>query len=170
MTSSTGPPDNSRVSVVSRYHQITRWVTETLSVGLFVTVLVLQLINIFLRYTKVAPPAMWVEDFSKYALIWIFFLLWHLADRRNEHFAVDFLRQKCSSATGRVLVLLGHVVAMAFALVVVGSAVAFIPSLLGYPTQSFSWLPMGMVYVVIPIGLILVFVERLLLFWRDWSR
>ena len=32
-----------------------------------------------------------------------------------------------------------------------------------YPTNSFAWIPMGVIYVVIPVGLGLVLIERTLL-------
>ena len=144
-----------------RYAAITRVVTETIAVFLFLSVLLLQAANIFFRYTRVRAPEMWVEDFSKYALIWIFFLMWHLADRQKDHFSVDVLERKLPSNAARWLDIFRHLVAIAFGTAVVVSAVRLVPTIMGYPTQSFRWLPMGAVYLVIPVGMSLVLVERI---------
>ena len=110
------------------YSTVTRVVAETIAVLLFFAVLVLQTVNILFRYTKIRAPEMWVEDFSKYALIWIFFLMWHLADRGNQHFAVDLLVQRLSPGLRRAIELFRHLAAIAFATVVIVSAVRFIPN------------------------------------------
>jgi TRAP-type C4-dicarboxylate transport system permease small subunit len=146
------------------YSSLTKTIAETIAVVLFLTVLILQTANIFFRYTQVRPPWMWVQDFTKYSLIWMVFLLWHLADRDQAHFAVDVAVTRSRGRVRKALQLLAHVAAMIFAAVTVWSSVAFIPTTMSYSTQSFSSVPMGVVYMVIPLGLALVFVERLRLF------
>ena len=37
----------------------------------------------------------------------------------------------------------------------------YVQSGMGYSTQSIQWLPIGIVYVIVPIGVALVFIERL---------
>jgi TRAP-type C4-dicarboxylate transport system permease small subunit len=150
--------------VMTFYSTITKLVTETIAVVLFFTVLVLQTANIFFRYSGVRPPAMWVEDFSKYALIWIFFLVWHLADRQQQHFAVDIFGPKLPPRAKKAMSAFVHLVAIGFSVVVIWSSFKFIPTIMGYPTQSFRWLPMGVVCLVIPVGLTLVVVERCRMF------
>ena len=146
------------------YSSLTKTIAETFAVVLFLAVLILQTLNIFFRYTQVRPPWMWVQDFTKYSLIWMFFLLWHLADRDQAHFAVDLLVARSHGRQRKRLQLTAHIAAMVFAAMTVWSSIAFIPTTMGYSTQSFTWLPMGVVYMVIPLGLSLVFVERLRLF------
>ena len=146
------------------YSSLTKTITETIAVVLFFAVLLLQTVNIFFRYTQVQPPWMWVQDFTKYSLIWLFFLLWHLADRDDAHFAVDVVVTRSRGRLRKGLQIVAHVAAMLFAAVTVWSSIAFIPTTMGYSTQSFSSVPMGVVYMVIPLGLTLVFVERLRLF------
>ena len=76
---------------MERYSQITRYVTETAVIFLFSAVLILQTVNIFFRYTGFLAPLMWVEEFSTFSFIWMFFLLWHVADRDGKHFMVDII-------------------------------------------------------------------------------
>jgi len=146
---------------MQRYSRVTKVVTETLALCLFGAVLVLQTANIVLRYTGLHPPLMWVEEFSTFSFIWIFFLLWHLADRSGKHFVVDVMLERLSGRPRQALEIFDHTTALFFAGIVVWSSIRFIPVAGGYPTNSFNWLPMGVVYLAIPIGLTLVFIERL---------
>lgn len=152
------------------YSELTQRFAEAIAVFLFCAVLGLQSINIFFRYTKVSAPLMWVEEFSTFSFIWIFFLLWHLGDRNQTHFHVDVLLDRLSGKPRQFLELFGHAVAIFFAGVTVSSSVAFIPTTMMYSTNSFSWLPMGVIYLVIPFGLALVLIERLRLFAATWKR
>ena len=143
------------------YSRVTRIVTESVVLFLFAAVLLLQMMNIVLRYTGLKPPLMWVEEFSTFSFIWIFFLLWHLADRDGTHFEVDVLVDALSGRMRWVLEIFRHAAALVFAGVVVWSATRFITAAGGYPTNSFKWLTMGVVYTIIPVGLGLVFIERM---------
>tara|TARA_Y100000588_G_scaffold385043_1_gene477566 strand:+ start:22125 stop:22466 length:342 start_codon:yes stop_codon:yes gene_type:complete len=104
---------------------------------------------------------MWVEEFSRFAFIWILFLLWHVADREGAHFQVDFLHERLSNRGRKRLDVLTHSLALMFSIVVLLASVRFIPTTMLYATNSFAWLPMGVIYLVIPAGFILVAIERL---------
>ena len=153
---------------MNRYERLTRRLSEGLAVFLFSTVLLLQALNIFLRYTGLRPPLMWVEELSTFSFIWILFLLWHLNDRDDEHFKVDVLLDRLSPQWRRRLEALAHLLALFFAGIVVWASAQFIPTTMLYRTNSFDWLPMGVIYLVIPFGFVLVAVERLRLFLRAW--
>lgn len=133
---------------------------------LFATVLLLQTLNILLRYSGLHPPLMWVEELSTFSFIWILFLLWHLGDRDDTHFKVDVLLDRLSPAGRRKLEALAHLLALLFAGIVVWASAQFIPTTMLYRTNSFDWLPMGVIYLVIPFGFVLVAVERLRLLLR----
>lgn len=148
------------------YERFTRRVSEGIAVFLFSAVLVLQALNILFRYTGVRAPFMWVEEFSTFSFIWILFLLWHLNDRDDEHFKVDVLLDRLSPTWRRRLEALAHLLALSFAVIVVWASIRFIPTTMLYRTNSFDWLPMGVIYLVIPFGFVLVAFERLRLLRR----
>ena len=143
------------------YSQATKTFANWIAISLFSIVLLLQALNIFLRYTTLASPLMWVEEFSRFAFIWILFLLWHVADREGAHFPVDFLHERLSNRGRKRLDVLTHSRALMFSIVVLLASVRFIPTTMLYATNSFAWLPMGVIYLVIPAGFILVAIERL---------
>ena len=142
---------------------ITRLITEIIVVILFSTILIVQVLNIFFRYTKIFDPWMWVGEFSRYAFIWIVFLLWHLSDRRDSHFVVDILFAKMKGASRLTLEYFNRFVVLFFAGIIIWGSIQYIPTTMMYSTASFRWLPMGVVYIVIPVGILLVFIENLFL-------
>ena len=120
-----------RMVYTDSYSRLTRRIAETLAILLFASVLVVQAVNIFFRYSQVAAPWEWVEEFSKFALIWMFFLLWHLSDREQRHFAVDFLAAKMPPRLRHLCDALGHLIAVVFTSVVVVSwPPAWVPSMM----------------------------------------
>ena len=151
---------------MNRYEQLTRRIAEGLAIFLFSLVLLLQALNIALRYTAVRPPLMWVAEFSTFSFIWILFLLWHLNDRDDEHFKVDVVLDRLSPPWRRRLEAFAHLLALLFAGIVVWASIKFIPTTMLYRTNSFDWLPMGVIYLVIPLGFVLVAVERFRLLLR----
>ena len=151
---------------MNRYEQFTRRIAEGLAIFLFSVVLFLQALNIALRYTGFRPPLMWVAEFSTFSFIWILFLLWHLNDRDDEHFKVDVLLDRVPPPWRRRLEAFAHLLALLFALIVVWASIKFIPTTMLYRTNSFDWLPMGVIYLVIPLGFGLVAFERLRLLRR----
>jgi len=145
----------------SSYSNFTRIVTEVFAVITFSVIVVLQTYNIIGRYTKLYYPLMWVEPLTRYLFIWIVFLLWHLLDRRDSHFVVDILPNKLSGRKKEYVELFINLIVVFFNGIVILSSVKYIPTTMIYCTSSFRWLPMGMVYTVIPLGSLLVLVDRL---------
>jgi len=143
------------------YSKFTRIVAETFVLIGFSVIIVLQTYNIIGRYTKLYPPLMWVHEFTSYSFIWMVLLLWHLLDRRGSHFVVDILPNKLSGRKKEYVELFINLIAVFFSGIVILSSVKYIPTTMIYCTSSFRWLPMGMVYMVIPLGLLLVLVDRL---------
>ena len=142
------------------YARWTRRIAETLSVALFAALLLLQSLNIFLRYTKIGPPLMWVEELTRYGFIWIVFLVWHLSDRSDSHYRADLLSDSLPPVWRRGLLAGQSLLTLGFAILTIWSSFRYIPATLSYSTHSFPWLPMGVVYLVVPIGLTLVAIEQ----------
>ncbi|MCP5115768.1 MAG: TRAP transporter small permease, partial [bacterium] len=153
---------------MDRLSELTKSVAEWIAVGLFAAVLVLQTLNITFRYSGIVDPWMWVEEFSTFAFIWILFLLWHVADREGAHFTVDFLVAKLSPRRQLHVKGFAHAVSLLFALLVIWASAAFLPTTMLYTTNSFDWLPMGVIYLVIPVGLALVAMEQVRALVKIW--
>jgi len=149
------------------YSKFLNTVIETFVVILFSVIIALQSYNLFVRYTKLYPPLMWVEEFTRYSFIWIAFLLWHLLDRRGIHFVIDILLNKLSGKKKEYLELFINLIVIFFCGIVILSSVKYVSIAMLYCTDSFRWLPMGIVYAIIPIGLLMVLIERVRLIRKN---
>ena len=145
----------------SKYDKVTKKIVEIFGVVLLALILILQTYNIFSRYTKISPPWMWVEEFTRYSFIWIVFILWFLNDRSETHFVVDVVPNKLPENFAKYLKLFIHILIVIFAAIVVWASIKYIPKTMMYCTQTFRKVPMGVVYMIIPIGLFLAFIERI---------
>ncbi|AZO95904.1 TRAP transporter small permease subunit [Halocella sp. SP3-1] len=151
---------------IEKYYRISKCLLEIVSVMLFVCVIFFQSLNIFFRYTNIAGSIIWVEELTRYSFIWIAFLLWPLADRGDAHFRVDIFPNKLNEKKKLYFDIFIDVLALCFAIIVIWASFKYIPVTMLYRTDSISWLKMGMVYLVIPIGLTLLFVERILMIFK----
>ena len=138
-------------------------IIETIVVFLFSAILIVQVLNILFRYTKIHEPWMWVGEFSRYSFIWIVLLLWHLCDRRGSHFVMDVFFEKLKGKARLALEYFNGLIVLFFAGVVIWGSIQYIPTTMMYSTASFRWLPMGVVYAVIPVGIVFVFIENVFL-------
>ena len=145
----------------STYERVTRIIAEVFGVTLLALLLIFQTYNIFSRYTKISHPWMWVEEFTRYAVIWIVFIIWFLGDRRDAHFVVDVLPNKLQGRSKMFLVSITDLAIAVFAIITIWASVVYIPRTFAYCAQSFPKVPMGAIYMAIPIGMILVLIERI---------
>jgi len=145
------------------YKKFTEIIVETFSISLFTIVLLSQFYNIFSRYTKIGRPMMWVEELTRYSFIWITFLMWHLAQRKGTHFVVDIFQNKLSSKPKYFIEIFVSLSTIFFAFLVIYSSWLFIPTTMLYNAQSFRKIPMGIFYMVIPIGMVMILIEEILI-------
>jgi len=145
------------------YKKFTEIIVETFSISLFTIVVLSQFYNIFSRYTKIGRPLMWVEEFTRYSFIWIAFLMWHLAQRKGTHFVVDIFPNKLSGKPKYFLEIFVSLAIIFFASFTIYSSWLFIPTTMLYNAQSFRKIPMGIFYMVIPVGMVMLVIEEILI-------
>jgi C4-dicarboxylate transporter DctQ subunit len=142
------------------YYYLTRSIIETFGTVLFAFIIIMQGYNIFGRFTKIYRPFMWVEELTRYSFIWIVFLFWPLLDRHEAHFVVDIVPSRLSGVSRQMADIFAKLVGLVFAVLVVWFSIIYIPHAMIYCTDSFRNVPQGVIYMVIPVGLALVFVEK----------
>lgn len=155
-----------KLNCLVTYQRVSKYVIEVLTVTLFIIVIFFQSLNILFRYAKIADSIVWVEEFTRFSFIWIAFLLWPLADRNGSHFTVDLFLNKLTSGKRVYLEILIDLLAIGFVVLVIWASYRYIPVAMLYHTNSITWLRMGIVYLVIPLGLTLVFIERVLMLYN----
>lgn len=136
--------------------------------ALLASMAVLVFANVALRYVF-GLSLSWVEELTRYMMIWIAWLAAGLALRDGAHIAIESLQQALPSVGFHLL-----------RLAVLATMVAFFAAVawLGWRYAMFAWrqetavlrLPLGAVYLAIPIGSVLMLAHLLLTARRSIMR
>ena len=128
--------------------------------ALLAVMAVLVLANVVLRYLF-GVSSSWVEELTRYMMIWVAWLAAGLALREGAHIAIDNLQQALPAFGARIL-----------RLVVLATLIGFFAAVawLGWRYALFAWrqqtavlrLPLGAVYLAIPAGSVLMLAHILL--------
>lgn len=140
--------------MLSRFDRAFVWANQFVVGALLLIMAVLVFANVALRYVAgISLP--WVEEVTRYMMIWVSWLAVGLAMREGAHIAIDNLQDALPEVWARLL-----------RLVVFASIVAFFAAVAWYGWQyaSFAWrqqsavlrLSLGAVYMAIPIGSLLM--------------
>jgi len=128
------------------------------------TVLVLDVLwQVFSRYL-LSSPSSFTDELAGFLLIWVGVLGAAYVAGRKEHLAIDILIQKSPPARQRLLLYLIHSLILLFALsvMVTGGVVLMYTRFVLQVKSAALQLPLGYVYIVLPIsGLIIMYYEVL---------
>jgi len=128
------------------------------------TVLVLDVLwQVFSRYL-LSSPSSFTDELAGFLLIWVGVLGAAYVAGRKEHLAIDILIQKSPPARQRLLLHLIHSLIFLFALsvMVTGGVVLMYTRFVLQVKSAALQLPLGYVYIVLPIsGLIIMYYEVL---------
>ena len=121
------------------------------------SILVLDVLwQVFSRYV-LASPSSFTDELAGFLLIWVGLLGAAYVAGKNEHLAIDLLLQKMKGAKKRRLQIIINAIVGVFALTVMvigGSWLVYTRFYLGVTSAALA-LPLGYVYLIIPISGIL---------------
>lgn len=105
-------------------------------------------------------PLFWTEELSRYSFVYIVFIGAAWAGRQSMHLGVDYFTSKLPerAATGLKVVL--DVLILVFSAVIVYASTEVIPINFKQLSPALN-VPMGAVYMAIPIGFLLLFIYYL---------
>ncbi|MDF1574840.1 MAG: TRAP transporter small permease [Bacteroidales bacterium] len=135
-----------------------------LSLVILMTILVLDVLwQVFSRYL-LSSPSSFTDELAGFLLIWVGVLGAAYVAGRKEHLAIDILVQRSPPGRQRLLLFIIHSLIFLFALsVMVTGGVVLMYTRFALQVKSAALqLPLGYVYVVLPIsGLIIMYYEVL---------
>jgi TRAP-type C4-dicarboxylate transport system permease small subunit len=143
-------------------HKLNRVLEITLI--LLMSLLVFDVLwQVFSRYL-LSSPSSFTDELAGYLLIWVGVLGAAYVAGRKEHLAIDILVQKSPPARQRLLQFIIHTLIFLFALsvMVTGGVILMYTRFVLQVKSAALQLPLGYVYIVLPIsGLIIMFYELL---------
>jgi len=128
---------------------------------LLIAIMSLMVVNVlwqvFSRYI-LGTPSSFTDELARYLMIWLGILGAAYVSGQNAHVAIDFLPKKLTEKKQAKLKKIVNIIIMLFALfafVIGGSRLVYLTFVLEQFSPALK-LPMGLVYLVIPISGILV--------------
>jgi TRAP-type C4-dicarboxylate transport system permease small subunit len=118
------------------------------------------LIGTVSRYLTFLPIISWGEEVTRFAGIWSVFLVAGLTIRHGAHLGVDFLTTRFSPRARRVIALVNGTLILAFSSLLVVYGVRLAAENMTQYSPALEW-SMGLVYLCIPIGAVLMVVETI---------
>ena len=148
--------------MITFQHKLNR-VLELILVLLMSVLVVDVLWQVISRYL-LSSPSSFTDELAGFLLIWVGVLGAAYVSGRKEHLAIDILVQKSPPVRQRRLQILIHALVFLFALtvMVIGGIILMYTRFVLEVKSAALQLPLGYVYVVLPIsGLIIMFYELL---------
>ena len=116
--------------------------------------------NVALRFTT-DHSILWVEEVSRYLMIWLTFLGAGLVLRYGGHIGIDTLQERYPGIASRIRIAI-FVVILTFFAVMLWLGIRYAALTWGQTTPVLQ-IPIGVVYLAMPIGFALLIVHALLM-------
>lgn len=147
------PPGASRLTAFA--HRLNA-IALALSVLLLAVMVGVVIANVIARYL-LHVSLTWSAELARYCLVWSALLAAASLVQRGEHLAVDVLTSRLPSRPRRSLAILAAVLSLAFYAVLLVSGVYLVHGARGQSAASIAFLPMSIVYAVIPLSALVMF-------------
>jgi TRAP-type C4-dicarboxylate transport system permease small subunit len=144
--------------------RLIRKATEVVIIVLFVVLISAVFLQVMARYAFNNPPT-WTEELARYCQVWIIILASAICIRKGSHLAVDYLSHKFPPGLNRFIqILIAFLVAVYVAVVTVyGWRLMLVGH---YQVSPAMQINMSYIYVIFPLGGILMFIEAVLSVYR----
>ena len=141
-----------------------RKLTEVFIVFLFVILTSAVFLQVVARYAFNNPPT-WTEELARYCQVWIIILASSICIRKGSHLAVDYLSHKFPPFLNRFIqIFIGLLVAVYVAVVTFYGWRLMIVG--HYQVSPAMQINMSYIYVIFPLGGLLMFIEAVLSAYR----
>jgi len=140
-------------------------VLGTILEALMVIMVLVVILQVLARYA-IKVPIPWTEESARYMLAYMTFVGSAIALREGKHIVVHFLYDRFSSAHKRALDLIFHVLILFFLFLILWGGLKLIDGAWDVPTASMPWFTMGQIYLILPIGLVIMIWYEMGLLWE----
>lgn len=141
-----------------------RKATEVVIIFLFIILVSTVFLQVVARYAFNSPPT-WTEELARYCQVWIIILASSICIRKGSHLAVDYLSHKFPPFLGRFIrVLISILIAVYVAVVTVFGWRLMVVG--HYQVSPAMQINMSYIYIIFPLGGLLMFIESVLSIYR----
>jgi TRAP-type transport system small permease protein len=148
-------------SLVTRINHVIRFIVIALLAVMVIAVFMQVLFRFFLD-----QPLAWTEELARYLLIWITFLGSAYAMSIKAHIGTEYIQKFLSPRMNKVVLVVAALFSLVFFLVMVQQGY-LLASRSMTQTSPTLLVPMGYVYMVIPISGALLIMNVIHVTWKD---
>lgn len=134
-------------------------IVENITAFMLATMVVLVFVQIVSREI-IGSSFSWTEELSRYLMIWITFLGASFAFQYGAHIGIEFIKTRLPSFFEKMFTLLSFICCSFFFYLMVVYGFDIVGRQMGQTSPGLN-IPMGYVYLVIPISAILMFINLL---------
>lgn len=119
-----------------------------------------MIVSIFLQVTFrfiLHSPLYWTEELSRYSFVYIVFVGAAWAGKERMHLGVDYFTSKLPGRLEKRLKIIMDILIMLFSAAIVYAGFQVVPVNFGQLSPALN-IPMGAVYLAIPVGFLLLFI------------
>ena len=127
--------------------------------------IVVSLSSVVARYVF-SSSLIWADEFLRYFFVWAIMLASPALLMKNKHIIVDFTHMVFPEKVRKVLSVLTLLILVGFILTMFVNSLFFVNINMQQQSAAMQ-LPMGLVYLCMPLGFLLMFLSCLRLFGRD---
>jgi len=122
---------------------------------LIVVMVLVVILQVLARYA-IQIPIPWTEEAARYMLAYMTFVGSAVALKEGKHIVVQFVYETLPSGTRRSFDVFFDLLILLFLLAILWGGFRLIDGAWDVPTASMPWITMGQVYLILPIGLIIM--------------
>lgn len=124
-----------------------------------------SLLQVFFRYV-LNDSLIWSEELARYLFVWISFLGGTLVMDRGTHIKIDILENLLRGGARKAVVRAAKALVLVFLVLLTVSGVMIVGLTMDQPSAVMQ-IPMGLVYLAIPVGSIAMIVSLVMNFAND---
>lgn len=133
---------------------------------LMVIMVFVVILQVLARYAiQISIP--WTEEAARYMLAYLTFVGSAVALKEGKHIVVQFLYERLSVGYRRSFNLFFHILILLFLLGILWGGIRLIEAAWDVPTASMPWFTMGQIYLILPVGLIIMIFYEIGLLWVE---
>lgn len=134
-------------------------VIDWLSICFLLSVVFVVILQIIFRFV-IQKPLSWSEEFSRYAFIWVVYLGGYVCTRNNAHLGITFFVDSLPHVPQKIINFIATAAVFIYMIFVViwGFQLSF--KVMRQPSAVMR-IPMGYVYMAIPIGMLLMIIRMI---------
>ncbi|WP_428771748.1 TRAP transporter small permease [Treponema sp. HNW] len=143
-------------------------IVDTIAVLFFVTVFAFALFQIIMRWSF-NNPLSWSEESIRLMYVWICYLGWTIAARKNSHIRITAVIRKLPASGQRVLNIFNNLLVMLFSALMVVYGNQLTTKVARQTAVTVPFIKFSIVYVITPICCALIFIYQIMEIGEHWK-